>query len=795
MASLIQDVRYAVRLLLRQPGFSTAAILTLALGIGMSTAIATVIDAAMLHPLPYPNPERLAYMGIAGPDSRGTGSAPSVQDLRTIRTVAGAPVTLAMWRNIFRPPVADGPSPERLTGQEIDQSYLDLLGIAPIRGRGIVEADMLDGAPPVVLIGYDYWQRRFGGRDDAVGQVIYFDLGEATIIGVLPSSFERTAPIFRPLRVDPRQIAGRGTGTATYVRLKDGVSIDRAQRELTRILSGLPGWRTDDEVRLQPLLERSTSGYWTTSNVLAGAVGLILLLGCVNVAGLLLARGSSRAAELSIRASIGAGRARLVRQLLTESLVLAVAGGALGILLAAWTLDALVTNIPLPISIDAPHGLNWRIFGFSAALTMLTGVLFGLLPAWRLSRVQVSSALARGSRRGGTPLSRRGGQSLIAAEVALAVILLTGAGLMIRSFGRMVGVDLGFDPEPIVTLEARPVDLNAQTFSTYYPALLDAIRMMPGVAAAGAINHLPLMGGSMYASATTDAGTSFGLRIRQVLPGYFEAMGLMPRQGRFPTQSDYNSGQSVLVLNQKAAAKAFPDGSPIGRSLTMITDKEQGEVIGVVGDMKTDGPLRDGEVVEAYRLYRPFTKGLTPDGTPESLIVVVRPTGSRAGLPERLRQAAQQVGPRALVSRVRNGDEWLDDRVVTPRQRTVLLALLGGLGLLLTLVGVFGTTAYAVARRTREMGVRIALGARPADAVRAIVADAAWPVGIGVATGLGGAWWATRLISTFLFQTTPTDMTTFVVAAVIMTLTGVVAAWLPARRAARVDPVTALRTE
>ena len=796
METMIQDLRYGMRLLVRQPGFSIVAVLTLALGIGMTTAIASVIDAAMLHPLPYARPEELVELLVEVPraDRPGRPSrfGPSVTDLEAIRSAPNAPISVGMWRNISRSPITDGPEPERLRGLEIDSHYLGLFEIAPIRGRAIQEPDTREGAPAVVMIGYGYWQRRFAGRDDVIGQRLRLDNDTAEIIGVMPINFYRTTAIWRPLKMSSNMTSMRGSGAVTYGRLRGGVSLEQAERGLTEILGRtkaagpalVAGW----SARLQTLLARNAFGYWTTANILLGAVGLILLIACVNVAGLLLARGATRLHEVAIRASIGAGRGRLVRQLLTENVLLSLTGAIVGVLLAWWALDALVANIPLPVSSNAPASLNLRILGTSLLLALVTGVLFGLAPALRLSRVRVTQALSRGNRRGGSALSRRGGQWLIGVEVALALVLITGAGLMIRSFGRLVSVDLGFDPGRILTLQATPTELNPQVFTNFYTGLVDSIRRMPDVEHVGAINHLPLMGSAAFTSVVTDDNRKMAITLRQFLPGYFEAMGLAAQAGRLPTPADQNGARGVAVITQRSARELFPEGSPIGRTISI--DKQPSEIVGIVPEVKVDGAETTREYAEVFNLYRP-----APDQRPDSLVVVVRPRQTSAGLTDRLRQSAFAVGPRAIVERVRHGSEWLDDTVVNPRRRTVLLSLLGGLGLLLTLIGVFGMTAYAVARRTQEIGVRMAFGATTMDVIREMLADAARPVALGIVAGLIGSWFATQLISTFLYQTTPTDAPTFAAATVALAITSFIAVWIPARRAARVDPVRSLRVE
>jgi predicted permease len=800
METIVQDLKYGARLLIRQPGFSLIAVLTLALGIGVTTAITSVIDAALLHPLPYARPEELVHLTVAVPrPDRPTPSRYgfSALDVETIRAQSNPPVDIGQWDTADQM-IADGPEPERLRGYEIDARYLGLFGVVPHRGRGIQEADTREGASRVVVIGYGYWQRRFGGRDDAIGQQLRLDNENHEIVGVLPPAFYRNTALWLPLKTSSVMFARRGSGVSNYARLRRGLTLDQAANELTGILSNVetagetmgPGSR----VHVETLLARETYGYWTTGNILLGSAGLILLIACVNVAGLLLARGATRMHEIAIRTSIGAGRGRLVRQLLTESLMLAAAGAALGLVLAWWTLDTLVTNIPLPVSTNAPATLNARVLGFSVILTVVTGVLFGLAPALRLSRARVSGALARGSRRTGASLSRRGGNWLIGMEIALALVLITGASLMLKSFSRLMSVDLGFRPDSYVTLQASPAEFQSSVFATYYTNLVDAIRQWPDVEAAGAVNHLPLMGSSSYQQITTDDGKKLSVTVRRTLPGYFEAIGLTPLEGRLPQVSDLTSGRRVAVLNQRAAKRLFPEGRAAGRVITHV--KEPTEVIGVVPDLKNLGgndgsmPSSMREPLELFATYQP-----APTDRPEPMVVVVRPKANAAALPERLRQAALAVGPRAIVERVRLGTDWLDATVTTPRRRTVLLSLLGALGLLLTLIGVSGMTAYAVARRTQEIGVRMAFGATAADVVREMVRGAAWPVALGIAAGLGGAWAATRLISTFLFQTRPTDVPAFAVAAGGLAVAALIAVWIPARRAAHVDPVISLRSE
>jgi predicted permease len=486
---------------------------------------------------------------------------------------------------------------------------------------------------------------------------------------------------------------------------------------------------------------------------------------------------------------MGAGRGRLIRQLLTESLVLAIPGGALGLLLAWLSLDAIVANIPLSISTNSPVTLNLKVLAATAALLVPTALLFGLAPAIRLSRVQLGSVLARGGRQRGSALSRRGGQLLIAAEVALAVILVAGAGLMIRSFMRIAAVDLGFNARGLVTMEVLPLDRNPGVHQEYYNALLRQVRSMPGMVSAGIVDNVAI-GGSTTFTGISAGARSDGSSVFEVTPGYLEAIGATLKAGRLPTDADYASGMRGTVVNE-TAAKALFDGSAVGREFTRAgTDKAPWIVLGVIQDLRHDGPLSDDAENQIF-----FPVRVDESDVDRKMMVVMRLSGTVSGLSEQLRQVARGIGPRVLVERIRSGDELFNARVLTPRRRTMLLSLLGGLGMALALVGVFGMTAYSVTRRTSEIGVRMAFGARPGQVVGTIMRDSALPIAIGTVLGVGGALAATRVIESFLFATTPTDPLTLATVAFTLAAAGCLAALVPAMRAAKVDPATSLRAD
>ena len=797
MDALIQDVRYGIRQLWRQRGSSLVAVLTLALGIGASTAIFSVIDVTMLRPLPYPDPEQLVTLNVEIPQPNGQlrRPTPSMDDMRFWQKNDDIFSVVAGWGRAFRGRIVEGPEPERIEVLHMTEDYLAMHGVTPHIGRGFSREEIAHGAPLVAMLGHGYWQSRFGGRREAIGETIRLDDGVATIVGVLPAWFEPRIPVITPLQVPPETMPRRGTGrVSVYARLRPGITIEQATERLSARMAGdarPDGSIAPVRVAMRSRLDSALTQYRTTVNIIAGAVGLILLIACVNVAGLLLARGAARQTEMAVRASLGARRLRLIRQMLTESVVLALAGGAVGVALAWLALDSIVANIPLSLPSSAPVSINLKVLGATVALLLVTSILFGLAPAIRLSRVRLNSALARGGRQPGTSLSPRGSRWLIGAEVALAVVLVAGAGLMLRSFTRLSAVDLGFNPGGLMTMEVLPLDPDPEVHKAYYSSLIPRLRTIPGVTSAGLVDNFPLGGGTSFTSVSV-AGKSVGITIFRAMPGYFEAIDARLRAGRLPTDADYAAGLRGAVINETGARQMFPDGPAVGREFVPVGKGAQPfTVLGVIADLRHGGPLSTQEPQpQVFYPLAPDTSDLT-----QAMLVVVRTSGRTTDLGNQLRNVAQSIGPRVLIERVRTGDDWFGDRVLTPRRRTVLLSLLGGLGLVLTLVGVFGMTAFAVARRTAEIGVRMAFGARPSQVVRTMLRDSLWPIAIGTIVGIGAAMLSTRVIESFLFETTPTDPLTFVGVAAALAVTGCLAALVPAMRAARVDPASTLRTE
>ena len=797
MQAFLQDLNYGVRQLRRRPSFSIVAIATLALGIGVSTALFSIIDAALLRPLPYPNPEELVTLDVEEPRAGGGEPrryAPSMADIRRWRTLTTIVAHAGRGRvSGFVPLVVETATPQRLTVASASEDFLETYGVTPILGRGVSLEDTREGAAPVALLGHGFWRREFGGDRSVLGRDIRIQDRAVTIVGVLPAGFFDETSVWEASQVTGAMLERRGSGTPVIARLRPGVTLAQAKAAMdavtpasdTRGLASAPA-----RVAIESMYDDETGGFRATIRTLAMAVGLILIIACVNVGGLLLARGASRDVELAIRASIGAGRGRLVKQLLTESVLLAIVGAATGVVLAYVALDSLVALVPLSLPPNSPVVINGTVLAFALGLTMVTALMFGLVPALKLSRapMTMSTRLAVGGR-GGAPLSRRAGQWLIGVEVALALVLMTGSGLILRSFAKLLSVDLGFDTANVQTLEVEPLDQAAAIRRDYYVSLAGELRRQPGVLSAGAMDRLALEGGGSYSFPTADTGVGVEGPQRMVLPGYLEAVGVRPLAGRLLEDADVATGEAVVVND--ILSRQYFSGAALGHTLeTRGKTPRHWRVVGVVPNIRHSGPLGR---VEPQMYVLPDPRAASPSSMQLAMVMRLR---DGASLPlDRLKPIAEGVGPRVIVGRARPAGALIGQQVKRPRQRMVLLTLLGGFGLALTLVGIFSTTAYAVARRTREIGVRMAFGARPAQVIGAMMRDVAWPLALGLAAGLGGTWYATRVIRSFLFQTAPHDPATLAAVVALLGAAAFVAAWLPARRATSVDPLSALRAE
>jgi putative ABC transport system permease protein len=785
---VLQDLHYGFRQLLRRKASSLLAILTLALGIGATTSIFTVVDSTMLRPLPYQNPEQLvsATTVETRPDGRESRTNPSMQDMLRLRQATDIFSSVEGFGSSFNGRITDGAAPERLQVATFTEGYLSQHGVIPLIGRDFTAEDMAGTSPLVALLGYGYWQSRFGG-EDVLGQTIRLDDSVATIVGILPRTFNPNTPVSLPLILPPDMVNRRGLGSTFNVvaRLQPGVSIEAAAERATPRVEGA-------KLRLTSRLDTVTTPQRPTVRVLLGAVGLVLLLACVNVAGLLLARGAARRSEVAVRASLGASRPRLIRQLLTESLAIAIPGAVLGVFLAWVSLDAFVANVPLFIPSNSPAAINLTVLAATMLVLIPTVLFAGLLPAVRLSRVRLGSALASGGRQGSSSLSRRGGQLLIALESALAVLLVCGAGLMVRSMWQIARVDLGFDTQRLMTMEVLPLDKSPGAHEQYYLALLAGVKRLPGVESAAVSDYFHL-GTGMRSTALQSTGKFEMLFGYRVSPEYFETVGTPLVGGRWPTPAEARAEPGAIVINESAAALLFPSESALGRIV-----KQPGPagktfmVVGITKNARNGGPTAPS-TLNPWHVFYPFQ--ITERDMTSAMTVVIRTSGDARNLASDLRSLAGSIGPRVLVERIRSGEELIAAGVLTPRRRTVMLSLFGALGLLLAVVGIIGVTAFSVTSRTREIGVRLAFGASPRQVVRVILRDAAVPVVAGAIAGAGGAYLSGGVLRTFLFEVSPTDPLTIVSVTLLMTVVGVLAALVPALRAAGIDPASSLRTE
>jgi putative ABC transport system permease protein len=812
LEQLARDARYGLRLLRRSPGFTIVAVAALALGIGANAAIFSVVDGVLLRPLPLPDSGRIvAVQPLTTATAVRARLAASYPDFFDWKAQSRSFSAMASLRLIGATLTGVGPA-AHLGGEIVSSDYFTVLQVVPVLGRGFVPADDRPGTQ-VVVLSHDLWQSRFGADPAILGRAITLEGRPYTVIGVMPRGLrfpvdDKPPEFWTSIAMDAEGekpwTSNRGMTTLDVVaRLAPGATIEGARAEMNAIARNLAREYPDDdrdraEARVIPELERVTGGVRSPLLVLLGAVGCVLLIACANVASLLLARGTARHRELAIRAAIGAGRRRVARQLMTESLVLSLLGGAAGLVLALvgtrWLLHLSVSNIPRLDDV----GLNVRVFGFTLAVSLVTAVFFGVAPALRLSRTDLSEALKEGGRGsdGGAGHTRfRSG--LVIAETAIAAVLLTGAGLLLASFRRLESVPPGFSPERVVTFDtslpesAYPEDRQTR----FYDDLVAAVRERGGVRSAAAIFPIPL--GSAH------VGISFQIEgrpvpkadepaaaFRQITPGYFETLAIPILSGRDFTPRDDKAGAPVVIVSRSFAARFFPGESAIGKRIRpgVARDGEPvtREIVGVVGDVKHRGL---GEEAEP-EFYVPSRQMSIADMT-----VVARVDGDPTLLERDVRAIVAGIDKDVPVYHVHRLTEYLLDAVAQPRFNALLLSVFAGLALVLTAVGLYGVLAYAVALRTREIVIRMALGARRSDVLRMVVRRGLSLALTGVGIGLLAALLTTRLLRGLLFHVAPTDPATFVATGLVLAAVALAASWLPARRATRLNPMEALRRE
>jgi putative ABC transport system permease protein len=818
---LWQDLGYAARTLVKKPGFSAIAVLTLALGIGANTAIFSVVNAVLLRPLPFAEPEALIALGQNDPRSRVRLSQFSFRNFADLRDQARSFERLAAYYNTNLTLTGQHEA-VRLRGTVVTADLFPLLRVAPVLGRTFLPEDDAAGGGPggrPAIVSWECWQQQFGGDRSVVGRAVDLNNTRFTIVGVMPAGFSfpiqaQPTEVWISTAVDNERPKNEGSimvargylGWRAIGRLRPEATREQAQSEADVIAAGLaarfPDINKDMGIGVQPLLEWLVGSLRPTLLLLLGAVGFVLLIACVNVANLLLERAISRQREIRVRLAIGAGRWRIARQLLTESVLLAGLGGVAGAVLAVWGTDVIVALSPEGLTRIMETRVDARVLAFTGLISLATGVAFGLAPALIISSTNLAEALREGARGATASLhTNRTRGLLVIVEVALALVLLVGAGLLIQSFVRLQQVALGFDPRGVLTFNvAMSTDTNTrpEQIAGFYRQLGERLRALPGVVNAGVVFQLPLSG----AGATTglniegkpdnSSNRSNGV-IHMVDPDYFRTMGIPLVKGRGFTERDDLNSAPVLIINNALARQHFPNEDPIGKRIApgfstvpMPGQPIMREIVGVVADVK-HANLRGPAQPEFF-----FAQAQMPMA---SMTAVVRTAGDTRPLQNAVRGVVQSIDKNAPVFNVRTIEELVGRSVAAPRFNTLLLGLFAGVALILTAVGLYGVISYSVAQQTQQIGIRVALGAQTADVLKLIVGQGTRLTLVGVAIGLVAAYGLTRLMSSLLFGVGATHPWTFVGVAILLMLVAFIACYLPARRATKIDPVVALRYE
>ncbi len=806
MDTLVLDLRYALRTLARSPGFTAAAALTLALGIGANTAVFSVVQHVLLAPLGLPREERLVTVWQdervhGGPATEWTGRSVFDGWRRGNETFDGMTV-VSDWL----PQVTGADRPEALNGAVVSHEYFDVLGVRPALGRAFRSDEEVAGKDRVVVLSDALWRRRFGGDPGLVGRTISLDGESYTVLGVLPPGFRpplvSNAEIWSVLAFDPGQSDWGNVYLRAIGRLRAGVSATAAKADLDRVTAGLgkehPAELEGVRATLEPLRETVLGPATTPILALQGAALLVLLIACANIANLFIARASARQRELSVRTALGAGRSRLMRQLLTESLMLAAAGGALGLLLASWGIRALEAAAPAGAPRMESLALNGQVVGFALGATLVTGLLFGLAPLAAIARNRLGAGLHGGSRTGGPRDRQRLRSALVVVEVALGLALLVGAGLLIRTLDALHHVDPGFRADHLASGRLIfPSGRYPETTGVVerVDRILERLRARGDVDAAGAVSTLPFSGGQFDVSFVIEgrippAGEEPATDFRRATPGYFGAMSIPLRAGRSFDSGDVDGRPRVALINERLAERFFPGEDPLGHRLRVggvrDPDSPWWTIVGVVGSVR-DNTLDKAPDPEVYlpfaqRPGRVMSLVVRSDGPPEALLQAVL-------------GAVGEVDPDQAVTQLATLDDLIATTLSPTRFLTGLLAAFAALALLLAGVGIYGVMAFAVGRRTHEIGVRMALGARPGSVLGLVLRQGAALTGAGLALGLFAAWGLSRGLAGLLYGIGADDPWTLGAVCLLLAGVALVATWLPARRAAGVDPVEALKSE
>ena len=804
---MLDDFHYAFRMLLKSPGFSSIAILTLALGIGANAAIFSVVNAVLLRPLPFPHAEQLVRIFGTQPQLAKAPSSPAnFLDWQKQNQVFTA--VAAYDGKGFN--ILGGEQPERLRGTAVSAEIFSVLQVQPRLGRAFTRDEDQEGRDDVVVISDTLWQRRFGGDRNVIGQTVLLNDRNYTVIGVMPRGFafpDIRTELWTPLAFDAKEAAVRDTNyLAVIARTKPGVSFEQASAQMTTLANQQavqnPTTNTGVGVKLVTLSDQIVGDIRPVLLVLLGAVGFVLLIACANVANLFLARAATRQKEMAIRNALGASRWRMIRLLLMESVLIALLGGGFGLFLANWGIDLLVALKPANLPRLADIGLDGNVFAFTLGLSLLTGIAFGLVPAFQASKADVNDALKEGSRgASGGPARQRTSSFLVVSEVALSLVLLIGAGLMIRSFARLLAVDPGFKADHVMTEE---VSLPVSKYPTndkqaaFFQRLEQGLRTIPGVEFAAVASYLPLDGSDstgfdVEGRAPSAPGQRPMTDYRMVSSDYFRAMGIPLRKGRAFNDRDNASAPGVVIINEMLARQFFPNENPVGKRIGLSGATDWREIVGVVGDVRNYG-LDEDVKPESYIPYLQSA----PDylaGVASRMALIARTGSDPTGFAAAMTSQVQALDKNQPVTYVKTMESYLAESLAQRRFNMLLLGVFAALALLLAAIGIYGVIAYTVTQRKHELGIRVALGAGAVDILKLVLRHAMQMTFIGIAIGLACAFMLTRFMGSLLYRIGATDPLTFIGLAALLTLVALAATLIPARRAMKVDPMTALRYE